>query len=208
MPLFKELRWNQFQIAIWKIDAKEAESFDPRLLSDLDQKRLQGLKNPGRRAEFLSARLALEHLTEEAPLISYSEKGAPQMENWLGISLSHNRDYAAAMVSKSHQVGIDLEAYRSQMAQLAPRYMSKQELHAIGPQAPLEHLAAYWSAKETMIKLLDAPELDLRQEIRIAPFKLGKSALSKALVRGPGKSTLFPLYFKMESDYCLCFSYR
>lgn len=208
MPLFKELRWNQFQIAIWKIDAKETEGFDINQLSLHDQKRLQSIKNPGRRAEFLAARLALIHIIEEAPNISYSDRGAPQIEHWQGISLSHNRDYAAAMASRSHQVGIDLEAYRTRMIQLAPRYMSKQELHAIGPEAPLEHLAAYWSAKETMIKLLDAPELDLRQEIRVAPFKLGESAQSKALVRGPGKSTLFPLYFKMENDYCLCFSYR
>ena len=80
-------------------------------------------------------------------------------------------------------------------------------MHALGPSPEIETLAAYWSAKECMIKLNDAPELDLRKEIRIAPLLLGTSAVGRALVIHNQKTKLLPLYFKMEKDFCLCFSY-
>ncbi len=207
MPLYKEHRWNEFQLAIWRIEQEECQTFNPDILSETDQKRLQGLKNPARKAEFIAARMAVQHLIESPPEIEYSDTGAPQLKNWIGLSLSHNREFAAAIVSKTHKVGIDLEAYRHRMQQLAPRYMSAQEIHAIGSNPPINSLAAYWSAKECMIKLLDAPKLDLRKEIRIAPIRMGSSAVGRALIRRNGENSLYPLYFKMDKDFCLCFSY-
>jgi len=207
MPLYKELRWNQFQLAIWKIEPEEEPDFSIQELSEADQRRFAKIKNEKRSKEFLAARMALGHLMEDAPQLTYSEKGAPILPSHLGVSLSHNKDYAAAMLSESHRVGIDLEAYRPQMDQLKNRYCSLQELKAMGPEPSLAALAAHWAAKETMIKLLDAPQIDLRREITIAPFQVLRSAVSKALIKIDGQMKLYPLYFKMEADFCLCFSY-
>ncbi|WP_421752199.1 4'-phosphopantetheinyl transferase superfamily protein [Croceimicrobium sp.] len=206
MPLYKEHRWEHFHLAIWSIEPGESPDFPLAELSGSDQKRLQELKNPNRKAEFLAARSALAHILEATPQIEYSPKGAPSLAQWKGLSISHNKDYAAVIVSKHFKVGLDLEAYRPQMLQLCSRYMSKQELGALGSEPDLEMLAAYWSAKEALIKVKDAPDLDLRKEIRIAPFAKGRSAVSRGLIRKGKHQEIYPLYFKMENNYCLCFT--
>jgi len=208
MAIYKEYQWEHFQLLIWKLDPEEELPIKPEELSEPDQKKWQKIKNAQRRLEFLSARAALAELLGASPKLSYSDSGAPKLESHQGISLTHNRNYAAAMISKSHQVGLDLEAYRPQMTQLKSRYLSTQELNSLGQEDDLQRLSSYWCAKESLIKLLDAPELDLRKQIRISPFHLGMSATSKALIKYQGKQLVLPLYFKLEKDFCLCFSFH
>ncbi len=208
MPVHKEHQWEHFKMLIWKIDPNEEIDLLEEELSPADQKRLKSLKHPKRRLEFLCARQALLELIGVSPYLEYTEKGAPQIEGYAGISISHNQDYAAVILSKEHKVGLDLEAYRPQMEKLHARYMSKQELKCLGKEDNLEMLAAFWCAKECLIKLLDAPDLDLRRQIRVSPFPKGQSAMSKALVLRGNVKESFPLYFKLEKDYCLCFSFH
>lgn len=206
MPLYKEYQWTHFHMLIWKIDASEDLPLAVEDLSETDQKRFRAIKNPRRQVEFMSARAALSQICNGIPQLSFSENGAPKLESYKGVSLSHNADYAVALVSKDHVVGVDLEAYRPQMTKLAPRYLSQQELRAVA-STDLKVLAAFWCAKEALIKLKDAPELDLRQEIRISPFPPGKSAFGKAVLRLENQIENLPLYYLMEEDFCLCFCY-
>lgn len=209
MAIYKEYQWEHFQLLIWKLEEVEELPIKPEELSEPDQKKWQRIKNPQRRLEFLGARAALAELLGHSPKLSFSDSGAPQIGSHQGVSLTHNRDYAAAMISKNYRVGIDLEAYRPQMAQLKTRFLSQQELNSLGKDDEnLQKLSSYWCAKESLIKLLDAPELDLRKQIRISPFHLGKSATSKALIKKSGKQLILPLYFKLEKDFCLCFSFH
>lgn len=206
MPLYKEYQWTHFHMLIWKIDASEELPLAVEDLSEADQKRFRAIKNLGRQLEFLSARAALSQICEQPPQIAFSPNGAPSIASHKGLSLSHNAEYAVALVSKEYQVGVDLEAYRPQMSKLAPRFLSTQELNSLGSD-DLKGLAAFWCAKEALIKLKDAPELDLRKEIRISPFPPGKSAFGKAVLRRAHQIENFPLYYLMEDDFCLCFCF-
>lgn len=209
MAIYKEYQWEHFQLLIWKLDEADEPAIKPEELSEPDQKKWQKIKNPQRRREFLGARAALAELLGASPKLSYSESGAPKLDSHQGVSLTHNREYAAAMISKNYRVGLDLEAYRPQMTQLKSRYLSDQELNSLGKDNEnLQRLSSYWCAKESLIKLLDAPELDLRKQIRISPFHLGKSAISKAVIKKQDEQLIFPLYFKLEKDFCLCFSFH
>lgn len=193
---------------IWKLEPKEPLELNLDELSETDQKRLRKIKNLKRQREFLGARAALAELLGETPKIEYSPRGAPFLKSHRGLSISHNNEFAAVMLSPNFRVGLDLEAYRPQMLKLAERYLNKAELNALGAGQDLARLSAYWCAKECLIKLHDAPDLDLRKQIHIAPFPVGHTAASHGFVKLSEKSLRHPLFFKLEKAYCLCFSYH
>jgi 4'-phosphopantetheinyl transferase len=208
MALYKEHRWAHFELVIWKIDAEAPEN--PEWITDLskiDQKRFADIKNKGRRQQFCAARLALAHLCETTPQLSYSNTGAPQLKNYRGVSLSHSDKYAAAMLSKKHNVGIDIEGYREQTMRLSKRFLGTQELKTLADLNDLKRTTTYWSAKETLMKLHDRLDLDLRRDLKIEPFKLQERFLSKGFIKLHDQWTSYPLFIELNSDFCLCFSF-
>lgn len=208
MAVHKQYQWQHLKAVVWKIEENLDQEYWSALLSEADQKRFKQLKNPHKRLEFLNTRAALHHLTDGNIELSYSERGAPKLPGFQGISISHNREYSAVIVSDLFPVAIDLEAFRPQMLQLANRYLSEQETNSIMPDNEKVKCLACWSAKETLIKMEDDPGLDLRNEIRISPFPYQQTGMSRGIVRKSGNIRSYPLFFKFEKDYCLCFSYK
>ncbi len=207
MGVHKYYQWEHFKAVVWEIEEDFDLDYWKDLLSEADQQRFKKFKNPKKQREFLSARAALHHLSDGNIELSYSESGSPILADHRGVSISHNAQYCAVILSREWKVAIDLEAFRPKMLQLAERYLSKQERHSIKAENERDLCLAYWSAKETLIKMEDDPRLDLRKEIRISPFPFRKSGMSQGLVRKEGQLKRFPLFFKFEDDYCLCFSY-
>ncbi len=208
MAVYKQYQWEHLQALVWEIESDLEENQWIDLLSEADQGRFKHFKNPSKKLEFLNTRAALHHLTDGNIDLSYSERGAPQLNNYRGVSISHNKKYAAVVVSKEHMVGIDLEAFRPQMLKLTKRFLSQQEINSLSSSNEEIFSLAYWSAKETLIKIEDDPGLDLRKEIRISPFAYRATGMSKGIIRKNGNLKTYPLFFKFEKDFCLCFSYQ
>lgn len=208
MAVYKLYQWEHLQALVWEIEEDIDQEYWTERLSEVDQNRYRHLKNPKKQVEFLSTRAALHYLTEGNIELSYSERGAPQLKGYRGVSISHNANYSAVIVSKDHRVAIDLEAFRPQMLRLAERYLSDQELNSLKPSNEESMCLAYWSAKETLIKMEDNPGLDLRKEMRISPFPYRQSGMTQGIIRKKEKIKSYPLFFKFEKDFCLCFSYE
>lgn len=203
MALHRIYKWSFFTIAIWRIDA-EAVALDINELSAQDKDRLKNFKNEARKKQFLAARAALKAISDHGIKLDYSPSGAPRHPAFLGLSLSHNQDYAVAAISHQTKIGIDLESHREQMHKLKTRFLSEQELHALGEKPVPEQISPYWCAKEAIIKAVDQPELDLRKEIRIAPVIHEKRSTGKGRLRANGTQGSLDLYFWQEKDFCLC----
>lgn len=208
MAVYKNYQWEHLQALVWEMESDIDENHWKGLLSDADAERFKHFKNPRKKLEFLNTRAALHQLTEGNIDLSYSDRGAPQLKGFRGVSISHNKEFAAVIVSREHKVAIDLEAFRPQMLKLAQRYLSEQEVHSLSAYNKEELCLAYWSAKETLIKIEDDPGLDLRDSIRISPFAYRSTGISKGLIRKNGKLKSYPLFFKFEPSFCLCFSYE
>lgn len=208
MAVHKQYQWQHLNALVWKIESDLDLEHWQEHLSVADQARFKRLKNAAKRIEFLNTRAALHHLNEGNIELSYSERGAPILEAFRGLSISHNSQYVAVVISKNYRVGIDLESFRPQMLKLAARYLSNQELQGIGREEQEAKFLAYWSAKESLIKIEDDPGLDLRNEIRLSPFPFLESGTSQGIVRKDGEIRSYPLFFKFEKDYCLCFTYK
>ena len=85
-----------------------------------------------------------------------------------GISISHSRRYAAALVCPSGRCGIDIQQTTPTLFSVRERFAKDQELALFPPQmAPLTRLGLLWVAKEATKKCLLADHPSFFGAIRL-----------------------------------------
>lgn len=153
------------RIAIWRNVSTDDDDFSAltSALSPRDQERYAGIRHPLKKKEFLSARAAFAALGESPAELSYSEKGKPEFPRGF-VSLSHNHDYGAAMISTESPVGIDVERLDRQVARVRHKFVHPEEEKVANSFGDL----FIWVAKEAAYKMYGRKELDFRDDIRIA----------------------------------------
>lgn len=158
-------------LGIWKIE----EPWEA-LLDKLEHKEwylpsLQQFVSDKRKQEWLSARILLKELTGKELRIDYRPNGAPFLPGHpMQISISHTKGYAAVILSGQGSVAIDIEQYASRVLKLHQRFLSMKEYESLSPVQPT-HSLLYWSAKETLFKLIGQQEVDFKKHLFIHPFQ-------------------------------------
>lgn len=156
---------------IWKIEESSNE-----LLSLLDCKQwylpfLQQHSRENRRREWLAVRVLLKVLLGREVKIGYLEHGSPYLPGeYLHISLSHTKGYAAVLLSENPFPGIDIEYVSERVKKISSRFMSEAELQHVNQACETTHLLLHWSGKETLFKALQQQEVDFRGDLHIYPF--------------------------------------
>lgn len=118
-----------------------------------------------RQNERLAVQQLLTNMLDKKDIvIEHSPSGKPMIEGW-HISVSHTRGYAAILLSRTQQVGIDIEYTSDRVGRIASRFLRNDEQ----PRGIAE-LLIIWSAKETLYKLFSEDQLTF-QEMRISPTK-------------------------------------
>ncbi len=208
MALHRIYKWQWLEIALWKIEDSDQIDSQDLNLSKADREKWQKIKHPVKQAEFLASRAALKLLIEDIDSLSFDESGKPQLKNYQGISLSHCHNYAVAAVSSNLDIGADVENYRPQFPKIAKRFLSDQELNSLSKTDYLRQMAAFWCAKESLIKLSGNTKLDLRKDLRVSPINLNNRQVCQGLIREKKQLIAHPVFIKSEADFCLGFSYR
>ena len=126
-------------------------------------------KNQNSIKESLCALLLLAALLERANIPSRDlildrhESGKPRFKNSkIEFSLSHSHGYAAAAISDSSRIGIDLETAKiphEKAAKLAKRFFTEDEKQAI--EADPDSFLRLWTKKEAYTKMLGTPLSEL-----------------------------------------------
>ncbi len=152
----------------------QTESFEflNSLLSPAEAGLFSGFRYPKRRQEWLGGRLVAKHClsrrTTAGKMTSsfYCEysilpdgDGCPRLDSPLQqapaptISISHSREYAAALVTANAACGIDIQLKTAQLMTVQERFTSEKEL-ALLLQIPdqLTRLGMIWTAKEAVKK--------------------------------------------------------
>ena len=102
--------------------------------------------------------------------IGHRPSGAPYIiGDDISFSVSHSRSHAAIALSRSSVVGVDIEEQRQQLARVAPRVLSDDEL--LEYSTPRLLLQA-WTLKEALYKAALTPGLDFRKDIGL-PLPVG-----------------------------------
>ncbi|MDR2534201.1 MAG: 4'-phosphopantetheinyl transferase superfamily protein [Tannerellaceae bacterium] len=193
---------------IWIIEESE-----DALLSFLSRRNeyatfLAGIKNEGRRREWLAVRVLLKTMLGREVVVEYEPGGAPRIagRNDISISISHTRGYAAVSVGKNGPAGIDIE-YRSDRAlKVSARFLHPVENEFINPLRPDDHVTACWCVKEAMYKIIGKGDTDFGRRFRISPFPLEDAGVVCAVdTRNPGRGAM-RFYYRISRYFVMaCF---
>lgn len=176
MPLFSNITNPQFQLAVWRIE-EDLSFFEDKFTTHPD------IKNENKRLQWYATRHLVNQLAGQPVLITKDDAGKPLLAG-AQLSLSHTPEFAAAMLSHSHSVGIDLEMVNPKVERIAYKFLRDDEVAAIHPNEKIEKLILYWSAKEALYKLYGKGEIAFTTQLLIEPFTLAQQGELKATITG------------------------
>ena len=196
MPLFYQHNINRdTKLAIWRIE--EPESFFLKKTS-LDQ----DIPHAHKRLQHLAGRYLLPILFDDFPLqdIQIGESRKPFLQmNPYHFSISHCKDFAAAMVSRTQRVGVDVEISASRILAIGHKFLSQTENNLLISQQNLlvngnefqrkDWLTLLWSAKEAIFKWYGEGGINFIEHIQLKEIKAGAGddwiGLSFIFKKGP-----------------------
>lgn len=167
MPIFFQHEVNETtRLGIWKIE--EAEDF---FKGNVPLQR--DVTHPHKRLQHLAGRFLLQFLFPDFPyhLIEIADTRKPFLaDEKYHFSISHCGDYAAAIVSKEHRVGIDIEIPVEKIIKIADKFLSKEEKKIFNIQYSILNSQVptlLWSAKESVFKWYGDGGVDFRKHIQL-----------------------------------------
>lgn len=181
------------QLGLWRIDEPES-AIDYDRYPDLLQ-----VHSPTRRLEKFAVRSLLHCMTGNEHLAIYHlSTQKPVVAGW-NLSLSHTRGYAAVMLSRQHQVAVDIEYMSPRVSRIVNKFIRSDE-HA----PTLIHQLVNWSAKETIYKFFSDQHLqyfDMRLHAFL-PAPEGQVVVDNL----PGHASL-AVYYRQNAAFVLTFTY-
>lgn len=198
---------DQSILSVWKIEESEEQLLSGLQLKQHELDIISSLSNGKRALHWLATRVLLRTMLNTADYIDckMDEHGKPYLVNSeTYISLSHSYDYAAVIISKGKQVGVDIELIKMKIKSIKHKFLSDVELaqKQIGDNTCGLYVA--WCAKEAIYKWHGKKGLEFKQHIHIKPFKLKDEGSLQALVELPGGTKELSVnYFKTKDGYML-----
>lgn len=191
MPVFFQLDIDTHtRLAIWKIEEDEAFFLQHVPLQ-------REITHPHKRLQHLAGRYLLQYLFAGFPinLIKIADTRKPFLENEAyHFSISHCNNYAAAVVSKTKRVGVDIEIPSPKVEKIKHKFLHEEEINwqatmgnmsrkagaisnrqretVVDDGEPINYLTLLWSAKEAIFKWWSYGGVDFSEMIRLQPFEL------------------------------------
>ena len=175
MPLHKTITVSEHtQVYLWKVTETENALSKGIELTPHCQNRMEGMKSEMHRRAFLSIRHMMRLAGYEDKHLFYNEFGKPFLVDGTKISISHSHNFTGIIVSKSHEVGIDIEKHREKILRIAHKFTPIREYRTIAnTDALILKLTQVWCAKESLYKIYAQPGLSFLQHIDVNDFDLG-----------------------------------
>jgi phosphopantetheinyl transferase len=203
VPLFYQQNINQYtKLGIWKIE--EPEDF---FLQKVPSER--NITHPKKRLQHLAGRYLLPFLFPDFPNkeIKIANTRRPFLPNeQYHFSISHCSNYAAAIVSKTDRVGVDVEIVTERVKKIKHKFLHPDEMRFINSQPTHQQtmlLTLLWSAKEAMFKWYGLGDVDFSNMMRTFPFEIiDEGEISAAFIKEDLQQKL-TLDYRTMSDLCL-----
>jgi phosphopantetheinyl transferase len=132
------------------------------------------VSHPHKRLQHLAGRYLLPILFDDFPLneILIADTRKPYLpDEQYHFSISHCGQYAAAIASSTHRVGIDIEIPTLKVLRIAHKFLNQRETELINQTGSTEELlqmtTLFWSCKEALFKWNSAAGVDFSDHLRI-----------------------------------------
>lgn len=168
MPLFYQHTINATtKLGIWRIE--EHEKF---FLATVPLQ--QNITHPHKRLQHLAGRYLLQFLFPDFPYdeILIADTRKPYLPNeQYHFSISHCGEYAAAIVSSTHRVGIDIEKPTEKVERIAHKFIHENEKQFLANYQlsiiNYQLLTIMWSAKESLFKWYSLGKVDFKENMQL-----------------------------------------
>jgi phosphopantetheinyl transferase len=207
MPIFIQHQENSYQWAIWKMEESEDSllSLLPHPSTYIQQ--IQHFTAPHRRQEWITVRVLLYRMLGCEKDVQYKDNGKPFIvDGSYHISISHTKGYAAVILSKQHEVGIDIEQLGRRVEKVVSHYMRSDEIPNLYQGDKIWSLLLHWSAKEVIYKCLDIAEVDLIKHLRIYPFTVQQEGEFRSQEYRTSRQQVYLIYYQIHSDFVLTYT--
>lgn len=203
MPLFYQQDINPTtKLAVWKIE--ETESFFLRAVP-LGRE----ITHPHKRLQHLAGRFLLPYLFPDFPHneIEIADTRKPFLPGeQYHFSISHCSAYAAAIVSSTDRVGVDIETISPRVEKIKHKFLHPDELlfvesYPADQQIPL--LTLLWSCKEALFKWWGRGDVDFSEVLRIEPFLMAGKGIIKTRFHKNDFQVPLDLHYRMEEGVSL-----
>lgn len=168
MSLYKEFTNKNYVWGIWKVTESPDELL--ALLPDgglIYKDQSEHFKSNSRKIEWLAVRVLLYTLTGVQPAILYHSNRKPYIADGPNLSISHTKGYVAVIISRNHEVGIDIEQVSDRVHRIAHKFRSDDEYLPDNPLQQTNALLLIWSAKEVMFKCMNEQAVDFREHLHV-----------------------------------------
>jgi phosphopantetheinyl transferase len=196
------------RLAIWKID--EPSFFFTDLIG-----MQRGVSHPHKNLQHLSGRYLLKLLFPDfpIPLIQIADTKKPFLEDEkFHFSISHCGDYAAAIVSTTKRVGVDIELATHKVERISHKFISEEEsiicndLLKADSLSFVKTITLMWSCKEAVFKWYGAGGVDFKKHIEIEKVSLLNSKeLHAHIIFKKNEDQHLDLHSKFFDDLCLSY---
>ena len=184
------------RIGCWQI-TESIDELSESLTIDADLE--ERIKNCHERRvkELLATRVMLKQLMQNSEeKIVYDENRKPSLKYGSEkISISHSRDRVVILMSKSVEVGIDVEYVGEKILRIKEKFLTEKELEFAGED--LVKGTIYWCAKESLYKFYGERELDFRKNLILSDFEVQRKGHFQA------KIVQEQFYKEMIVNYCV-----
>ena len=206
MPLFYQQDINEStRMAVWKI--AEPEAF---FLSAVPLRR--DITHPHKRLQHLAGRYLLRFLFPDFPNeeIAIADTRKPFLpDEQYHFSISHCGDFAAAIVSADHRVGVDIEILTPRVEKIKHKFLHPDErmfVEEIAHEQQVPLLTLLWSCKEAVFKWYGSGEVDFKQHMQVQNVQtLDDKLFQTTICFKKNEDQLLDLHSRLFDNLCLSY---
>ena len=205
MPIYKSITVSpNTQVYLWKVTELEQDLARDVELTVNCQQRVDGMKSETHRRAFLSIRHLLAEAGYEDKDVYYSDFGKPYLKDGNHISITHSHDFTGIIISKTEEVGIDIEMQREKILRIAHKFTPVHEYRTLAnTEAVVRKLTIVWGAKESLYKIYAQPGLSFLKHIDVTDFGF-EDGNTTAKIRYQGQKSEYSVDFlEFEGFTCV-----
>jgi phosphopantetheinyl transferase (holo-ACP synthase) len=202
MPLFYQQNINDStRLAIW--DLQEEESFFGGFTD---------IVHPQKRLQHLGGRYLLSFLFpnfDKAAIAIAASKKPFLPDGSFQFSISHCTQFAAALVSSTQRVGIDIETITERVHRIRHKFLHASEHEMLEKNASevltlTAQLTIIWSAKEAIFKWWGIGNIDFSEQMILDQMPLAQDGILPArFIEKDGTEHPLELHYKVLDAICL-----
>lgn len=175
------------ELGIWNITESIDELFKYLYLNKEEFSTLERFKSEKRKKQWMSYRALIRSIVQSDFIyrIYYDENNKPYLVNpQRAISVSHTDNYSAVLINENvNEIrGLDIEQISDKALRNKNKFLSDDEINLLPSDDLNFYSTLFWSAKESIYKKINLPNIYLKSNIKIENIDLNKNTINAKFI--------------------------